>query len=59
MYDIETTTHNVSNKKCYDYERKRDHNGEAGKLELENSKIIFYKDCSLGSVKTCLTTSPC
>ena len=31
--------------------------------ETENwnlsSKNLFYKDCSLGSVKTRLTTSPC
>ncbi len=27
-------------------------------LEL-GSKTLFYKDCSLGSVKTRLTTSPC
>ena len=31
--------------------------------ETENwnssSKTLFYKDCSLGSVKTRLTTSPC
>ena len=26
--------------------------------ERENSKTLFYKDCSLGSVKN-LTTSPC
>ena len=24
-----------------------------------NSKTLFYKDCSLGSVKSCLTPSPC
>ena len=27
-------------------------------IENSNSKTLFYKDCSLGSVKTCLTTSP-
>ena len=27
--------------------------------ERENLNTLFYKDCSLGSVKTCLTTSPC
>ena len=26
--------------------------------ENSNSKTLFYKDCSLGSVKTRLTTSP-
>ena len=34
-----------------------------GLKETENwnssSKTLFYKDCSLGSVKTRLTTSPC
>ena len=24
-----------------------------------NSKPLFYEDCPSGSVKTCLTTSPC
>ena len=27
--------------------------------ETEFELTLFYKDCSLGSVKTCLTTSPC
>ena len=31
---------------------------ESENLNL-NLKTLFYKDCSLGSVKTCLTTSPC
>ena len=26
---------------------------------MGNSKSSFYKDCNLGSVKPCLTTSPC
>ena len=26
--------------------------------ESSNSKTLFHKDCSLGSVKICLTTSP-
>ena len=34
---------------------ERDTRGEA---ENSNSKTLFYKDCSLGSVKN-LTTSPC
>ena len=31
--------------------------GEGG--GRSNSKTLFYKDCSLDSVKICLTTSPC
>ena len=27
--------------------------------ERENSKTLFYKDCSLGSVKNLSNTSPC
>ena len=27
--------------------------------DRDNSKTLFYKDCSLGSVKNLLTTSPC
>ena len=26
---------------------------------VKTQKALFYKDCSLGSVKTCLTASPC
>ena len=36
--------------------------GEEGKREKErgdNSKTLFYKECSLGRAKTCLTTSLC
>ena len=45
--------------------RRRERGGGGGmergrELKLENfiSKTLFYKDCSLGSVKN-LTTSPC
>ena len=32
---------------------------EREEREKENLKTLFYKACSLGSVKTSLTTSPC
>ena len=32
--------------------------GGGSKSEREREKTLFYKDCSLGSVKN-LTTSPC
>ena len=38
-------------------EKKRDKERE--RERDFNSKTLFYKDCSLGSVKTCLTTSTC
>ena len=37
-------------------QRQRDRETET---ENSNSKTLFYTDCSLGSVKTCPTTSPC
>ena len=43
-------------------EGERERKGERGGREREssnsNSKTLFYKDCSLGSVKN-LTNSPC
>ena len=33
--------------------------GEEQERENSNAKTLFYNDCSLGSVKTCLTNSPC
>ena len=36
----------------------RDREGRDSERE-GNSKSSFYKDCNLGSVKPCLTTSPC
>ena len=40
-------------------EKKRDKEREREREREFNSKTLFYKDCSLGSVKTCLTTSTC
>ena len=43
-------------------EREREREGEKDSGENSKSKGIFYKDCSLGSVKNQkqqLTTSPC
>ena len=33
--------------------------GGGEERENSNSKTLFYKDCSLGLIKTCLITSPC
>ena len=42
-----------------DRDRDRDRETETEtETERQNSKTLFYKDCSLGSVKI-LTTSPC
>ena len=55
-------THRVSES---ERERERGRGGGGGQTERQtdrensNSKTLFYKDCSLGSVKNCLTTSPC
>ena len=39
-------------------ERERER-GTDRQTENLNSKTLFYKDCSSGSVKACVTTSPC
>ena len=39
-----------------DTERRRETEAERER-EDSNSKTLFYKDCRLGSVKTCLTTN--
>ena len=33
--------------------------GGGGERERSNSKTLFYKRCSFGSVITCVATSPC
>ena len=47
-------------KKASERERGREGGGREreGENSNLNSKTLFYKDCSLGSVKN-LTTSPC
>ena len=39
-----------------DRERQRQRETER---DRDRTRTLFYKDCSLGQSKTCLTTSPC